>query len=243
MTKYTGQSITTKPEDRGLKFAGWKYSMFREDGTVSIELVKNKSPVGQTPWGKRGIHFDDSYKVTCEKLFTVAENINSTPEIPDNSINSDSLAGGVALEAPPPRPWHEKAAITLTCGMLLEAYNFGTGDGDPENHGQEMSIGYLKHELANDDPAGYYAWCTDYPEEGAIILTGDSALSKTIPSSTSPAPAEWLTDDVLWKAFIHMTQKADFTRYSYENYSAFKQSVLVVGRCILTRQTQGALDE
>lgn len=61
-------------------------------------------------------------------------------------------------------------SITLTCKELLEVVNFGAPDGDDEQLETEMTIQYSDN---GHSGAGYYAYYSEYPEEGAIKLGGD----------------------------------------------------------------------
>lgn len=58
-------------------------------------------------------------------------------------------------------------SVALTCGQLLEAYNFGAPDKTPEQHNELMVIQFIKN---GHSGTGYYCHYDECPEEGSILL-------------------------------------------------------------------------
>jgi hypothetical protein len=64
-------------------------------------------------------------------------------------------------------------SITLSAAQLREVLDFINPDGeqDAAQMEDEVSIEYFEARTSDDGefiPAGYFAWVTEYPEEGSI---------------------------------------------------------------------------
>lgn len=74
-----------------------------------------------------------------------------------------------ALTAPAAEAQGAPVRITLTAHQLREAAEFGSPDGDPEQAETELTIQWMPERTSEDgEPlaAGFYAYYTEYPEEG-----------------------------------------------------------------------------
>jgi hypothetical protein len=68
--------------------------------------------------------------------------------------------------------------VCITAAQLKAALEFVAPDGTPEQLEDEVTIGYLEAEGGR--VAGHYAWLTDYPDEGGMLLeTSDAPSLKT----------------------------------------------------------------
>ncbi|ARN31401.1 hypothetical protein NCU84_12695 [Acinetobacter baumannii] len=57
--------------------------------------------------------------------------------------------------------------VELTCEQLYAAANFGSPDNDPDLIDTEVTIAWFE---SGHSGSGYYAYISEYPEEGAIKL-------------------------------------------------------------------------
>lgn len=90
-------------------------------------------------------------------------------------------------------PVSTESVVTLNGAQLLQALDFiaPDRDTDPQQLECELTISFA------DGPAGggYYCYCTDYPDEGAIMLDAETA-DDLISSDKDQALTQQTLDDV-----------------------------------------------
>ena len=87
--------------------------------------------------------------------------------------------------------------LTLNARQLHQAHELANPDsGDTDQEEAEVTIAWMPAGVDTDGaatPQGFYAWLTEYPEEGALFLDPDRPIAASAPA----APLRMPTDDEL----------------------------------------------
>jgi hypothetical protein len=97
---------------------------------------------------------------------------------------------------------NNKPVFTLNARQLRSALDFIAPDfdNDEDQRDVEISMQIMPYRMSLEDepmPAGLYAWCTDYPEEGCILLLEDETRFELPASTNQPVATTELTAETI----------------------------------------------
>jgi len=178
------------------------------------------------------------YEFACADRKKLTEELNAIKRIPnierdelidDLRLNHEYCPKDVILKAADmlAADAQKEPIFTISGYQLREALEFLAPDGIDEQLEQEVCIQHGPERTHDEgtDPAGLYCWLEEYPEEGAIALTG-KPMPSTAPAQQVAVPHGWMmqgSNQVFKGEFAELDAKSEAKRcggtcYAYPVY-------------------------
>jgi hypothetical protein len=177
------------------------------EGAALVTAAVNAMAVpANMPASDAAILTDDERRALAKVKWS-ADNLSRTVSL---SVEDIKALGAMAdrLSAPQqPVAASSEPVFTLNARQLRSALDFIAPDfdADEDQRDAEISMQMMPDRMPLEDepmPAGLYAWCTDYPEEGCIPLLEDETRFERPASTNQPVQAKALTDEQIKDAIL-----------------------------------------